>query len=1619
MKQRVKFLVSFVLLACMMFTMCMTAHAATAVSGIAVALDKPIAGAPFDWVAYIPNTTQYNRYTATLSATGGGNAITTGVSWYDVTDGKTITDPSTTAVEGHVYYASVYVKANTDYEFTNHNSLPYTFNGTSDTGVSLLSTATKSTIVAVSSPHYTCAKPTLTKYNNAESGTSTTTSYTYNSSVALNASASPNSNRVFDYWHVVNADTGETILRTTNAYKKVTVNCNIKATALYMAGNRIDTAHILDVDAPTVGKTFDYTASENSSYFDIWTDCTLSNFRNGICWYDKTAGTYIDPASGTTAIEGHTYNVDVALKANEDTDFINHNSFVASIGGVDSAYAASIFSGYSKLDYILISADMDVEYDFNGDLFNMVYFNGKEIGKNAVQQQGTAFIENPVAFYWDVPAAAESAGYKVVPKLKIGDGSEKTINPSGSFATGSVIRYLYMFDTTGYNNETNTYALNLYRKTPDGTVETTPSDTAVVSAKYVDSRDIYYHVDTLVNGISVGIDNTTVTADVDQDLEVEYLFYVNPNAMSPYSIVAYYDEESPYAEPEIEVTLSDSNNTGDNIYSYKTGCSALTATGDRTYEAQLILKLKNDGTVIQYDSNILRVQLKDMLTVQLLGQPSDTKAIVGGTATFNVEAVGDGLTYEWYYNDPGSGDYVKAAATTATYSFTMQSGNDGRTVFCKITDEYGNSVTSDFATVTIPDEITVTKHPVDITAPYGERVTIELEATGEGLTYQWYYRTKDGEYKPYSTEQSTSYMLGSGDYRDPLEFYCEITDKYGQVISTKPVTLYTYLLEITQQPKDASASIGKVVSTKVVANGDGLTYVWYVLDPGKTTYVKSSVSGDTYSFKMTAEKDGRKVYCIVTDSYGKSVVSDVATLDTSNVFEIVTEPKDAFVAEGTKATVSVAAVGKDLSYQWMIKEPNADSGDGGEDWYNFGSDSATLQTPSVYDEMWVMCVITNGDGDELTTRKAIIKPGTPLKITAQPQDAGVLNGEKVSTTVKAEGTDLTYTWYIKDQGKTTFTKSSVSGNTYSYYMNEDKTGRQVYCIVKDSLGNSVQTRTATLYSTGPIVIIGQPQNASAPSGKAVSTTVVAEGEELTYEWWYADKSMEYFAKSSITKDTYAFNMTAAKDGRKVYCVVSDKYGNTVTTDTATLTMSSAESVKITTQPADVEVAVGKAATTKVVASGTGLTYTWFVKDPGKDLYVKSSIAKDTYSFTMSAEKDGRKVYCVVTDANGNSVTSNIATLSRTGSVKITTQPQSVTVAEGEKATVQVVATGNGLTYKWYYKNAGDSDFAYTSSFKSNTYTVEMTEARDGRQVYCVVSDANGNSVKSGTATLNMKIDGPVITSQPKSVTVAKGEKATVSLTATGTDLTYEWYYRSKGDDGGFSLTTSFTTNTYTVEMTEARDGRQVFCIVTDKKGNYVASDVATLSMKSSGPVITTQPKSVTVAEGEKASVKVAATGEDLTYKWYYKNKGDSGFTYTSSFTTNTYTVVMSAARDGRQVYCVVTDANGNTVKSDTATLSMKAATTPLKIITQPFGCEQQEGVVASTKIVAQGDGLTYTWYVLDPGKTDYVKSSITKDTYGFTMTESKDGRKVYCVVKDKYGNSVKSNVAEFALAVFD
>ena len=130
---------------------------------------------------------------------------------------------------------------------------------------------------------------------------------------------------------------------------------------------------------------------------------------------------------------------------------------------------------------------------------------------------------------------------------------------------------------------------------------------------------------------------------------------------------------------------------------------------------------------------------------------------------------------------------------------------------------------------------------------------------------------------------------------------------------------------------------------------------------------------------------------------------------------------------------------------------------------------------------------------------------------------------------------------------------------------------------------------------------------------------------------------------------------------------------------------------------------------------------------------------------MLTAYNGRQYRCVVSDGNGNSVTSNAITLTvgtAQSELKITEQPVDITAPYGEEITLHIAAEGDNLSYQWQWKSSTGTSWtnATAAGAKTADWTITMLTAYNGRQYQCVVNDANGNSVVSSVITLTLATD---------------------------------------------------------------------------------------------------------------------------------------------------------------------------------------------------------------------------------------------------------------------------------------
>lgn len=109
--------------------------------------------------------------------------------------------------------------------------------------------------------------------------------------------------------------------------------------------------------------------------------------------------------------------------------------------------------------------------------------------------------------------------------------------------------------------------------------------------------------------------------------------------------------------------------------------------------------------------------------------------------------------------------------------------------------------------------------------------------------------------------------------------------------------------------------------------------------------------------------------------------------------------------------------------------------------------------------------------------------------------------------------------------------------------------------------------------------------------------------------------------------------------------------------------------------------------------------------------------------------------------------------------------------------------------------------------------------------------------------------------------------------------------------------------------------------IVDEMLKKVPADPA--PTEASKPVISVQPKSLTLSAGRKASFRVTASGEGLTYQWYYRTSSKAKWKKVSKDgTSDVYSFTVKSKQNGYQYRCLVKNSAGK-VYSKTVKLKVK------------------------------------------------------------------------------------------------
>jgi hypothetical protein len=964
--------------------------------------------------------------------------------------------------------------------------------------------------------------------------------------------------------------------------------------------------------------------------------------------------------------------------------------------------------------------------------------------------------------------------------------------------------------------------------------------------------------------------------------------------------------------------------------------------------------------------------------------PSNVADCEGETVSFSVTTTGTNLNYQWYKNgvpvvDAGQASgSIFSGATSSTLIIDNAKPGDNGSFHCFV-DGQCTDITTNTATLNISPATAVTLQPSDIAVVDGGAATFTITAEGDIDSYQWY---KDGTPlgvaaniaavdQPTLTIDPVTYGADEGDYHCVV-----ISAACGNAVSNTATLTILPSTYITGQPTNKTKCEGEDVVLSITTSGGPHTYEWQfddgfgytaLVDDGHISGSSSTVSGvTTTSLVITGIQPADQGFyrCVLN---GGSDLSNSALVTVNESITIVSNPLDKQRCLGDPVTFSVSATGAIDTYQWEFDSDVTAPGT----WVNVGGNSSSYTIPAVAagDAGNYRCVIQAlGTCANKTSSSAALTVNSPTVLNSGPVGQPICEGASVTLPVDASGSNLTYQWYfnsapLADGGS--ITGSQEKDLVLSNVLTTD--AGNYYCEIVGSCGTET-TVPVDITVDEATNIVTQPISRNKCVGDQVQFVVVAEGTNLSYQWYYNGVSMAPAGQNSIL----TIDPIAAGNEGNYYCEITSGNGcGDITSNMATLTVY--EPTVLGLSPSDELLCEGESTTLTANVTGGNLTYIW-IRD--NDTLTNSSnisgVNTANLVITNATLSEDGNYWCSISGFCGATVLTNSATITVDPTTNITAQPIEGEICEGDSKLFIVEADGINLNYQWRF-NGGD----IVGETNSQLIIDPVTLGDDGDYT-CLVSSANGcGDVLTTPATLTVH-ESTAINVHPADDTKCEGNSITLSVDATGGNLQYQWIKDGVTvlTDGG-NLSGTNTKDLLITGVTLADDG--VYTCEVSGFCNDLTSDPADLTVNPN-VVITSSPVSKTKCLGTSVTFYATATGSNLTYQWQ-KGTTDlnpgaqpSGSTV-SNETTSALTITNLAVADAGSYRCVVTGDCGFQ-NSDPAILNMNDSTL---ITTQPAGGSYCEGDEVTLNLASSGDNLTYQW------KKDGVAIS---DTGSFAGTQT-------------------------------
>ncbi|MGP1569066.1 MAG: S-layer homology domain-containing protein [Peptoanaerobacter stomatis] len=467
----------------------------------------------------------------------------------------------------------------------------------------------------------------------------------------------------------------------------------------------------------------------------------------------------------------------------------------------------------------------------------------------------------------------------------------------------------------------------------------------------------------------------------------------------------------------------------------------------------------------------------------------------------------------------------------------------------------------------------------------------------------------------------------------------------------------------------------------------------------------------------------------------------------------------------------------------------------------------------------------------------------PLRITKQPENViGDFIGDVVTLEVKVEGgkEPYNYQWQYRKVGDRDYTNIRIvdeATNVLKYTVDRDT--YDCRCVITDAKGDKVTSNEARVeLKAGPLRITKEPAELiEGKEGDFVTLEVeVAGGKQpYTYKWYRKIAVANIQAIEEVPYEgskTRSVKVPFVPETRYQYlyrCEIIDADGNRVVTKFALVKVdpSTAPPIIIKQPENKLGIPSGHTVSLEVKVSGgkEPYRYQWEERKEGNINYTNSMVEGNTRNVLRPKVEMFTYYYrCVITDANGNKVTSDEAKVEidpNTVPIKVTKQLVDVRGVPGDVVTLEVAAEGGvtPLRYQWQERKVGDAEYKNLPFATATTHRVPVTgEPYDYR---CVIHDAKNRWVISNKSRVVWKVR---IDKEPEDASGRLGDRVTLEVKAEGgiKPYRYQWVYVKDGDTV-FRNSTSEGNTTNVLKPPVENDIYWYVCNIMDDEGVQVMS----------------------------------------------------------------------------------------------------------------------------------------------------------------------------------------------------